>query len=50
MGMAFNNFLHFPHLRVPLFAKIHLLVNFFGISGFMSMIVRKFSKFMGILF
>ena len=31
------------------FVKIHLLVNCFGISGFMGMIFRKFSRFMGIL-
>ena len=45
--MVFTKFLHFPDLWVRLFCKIHLLVNFFGVSGFMSMIFGKFSGFMG---
>ena len=49
MGMVFNNFLHFPDLWVYFSVRIHLLVSFFGISGFMGMIFRNFSGFMGIL-
>ena len=30
--------------------KIHSLASFFGISGFMGMIFRKFSGFMSMLF
>ena len=32
------------------FVEIHSLVSFFGISGFMGMILREFSGFMGVLF
>ena len=49
MGMVFNNFMHFPDLWVQFSVRIHLLVRYFGISGFMGMISRIFSGFMGIL-
>ena len=42
MGMFFE---HFPDLWVWFFVKIHILVNCFGISGFMGMIFSKFSRF-----
>ena len=42
MGMVFNKFLHFPYSWVWLFAKIHSLVTYFDISGFMGMIFREF--------
>ena len=47
MGMAFNNFLHLPDLWVQFSVRIHLLVSFFGISGFMGIHLRNFSGFMG---
>ena len=50
MGMVFNNFLGFPDLWVWFLVKLHLLVNFFGISGFMGMLFRNCSVFIGILF
>ena len=50
MSMDFNNLLYFPDFCVWLFLCIHLLVSYFGISGFVGMIFRKFSKFMGIIF
>ena len=50
MGIDFNNFIHFPDLWVWFLAKIHLLVNFLGIFGLMSMIFRKISGFKGALF
>ena len=49
MGMAFTIFLHFTDLWVQIFVKIHLLVSFFDISGFIGMIFGKFSGFMGML-
>ena len=44
LGIDYNSFLHFLDLWVLFFAKIHSLVSFFGISGFMGMIFRKFSE------
>ena len=45
MGTDFKNCLHCPVLWVSFFVKIHLLSSFFGISRFMGMIFRKFSRF-----
>ena len=47
-GYGFQQFFTFSvhFLQV----KVHLLVTFFCMSGFMGMISRKFSGFMGILF
>ena len=49
MGMVFNNFLHFPDLCMGIVFCKNSLVSCFGISGFMGIIFRKFSRFMGIL-
>ena len=46
--MVFNNFFAFSRFIGKAFYN-HLLVNFFGISGFMGMIFGKFSGFMGVL-
>ena len=50
IGMVFNNFCIFRISGYCSFVKIHLLVRVFGISGFMGMIFRKFSRFKGIPF
>ena len=47
MGMVFSNFLYFPDLWKWFSVRIHLLVSCFGNPGFMGMIFRKFSGFMG---
>ena len=49
MVMVFNNFLHFPDLWVLFFINIHLLMSCFGIFGFIGMIFREVSGFMGML-
>ena len=49
MGTDFNNSLHFSGFMGMVICKVHLLASFFGISGFMGAIFRKFSRFMGIL-
>ena len=46
-GYRFQQLLHFPDLWVWFFVKIHLLVSYLGISGFMGMTFRIFSGFMG---
>ena len=49
VGMVFNNFVTLPDLWVWFCAKLHSLVNFSGMSGFMSMLFRICSGFMGML-
>ena len=49
-GYGFQQFFHiFLVYRYGFFVKIHLLVSFFGISGFMGTTFRKLSGSMGIL-
>ena len=46
-GYGFQQFFVFSGFMG--YVRIHLLLSCFGISGFMAMIFKRFSRFMGIL-
>ena len=50
MGMVFNNIFAFFGFMGIVSVKIHLLVSCFAISGFMSMIFRKYSPDLWVYF
>ena len=49
MGMVFNIFFAFSGVMGIVFYQNSFIDELFGIPGFMGMICRKFSRFMGIL-